>query len=127
MNPSQPGERAGHDRLAAANLAIREAVARFELEDDRRHQARRGVQAIDSVLEVVEQQHLAGRSRDITLFPAWRACLEEAGDLSIPLCILELKHTVRPHEALMDRQDARLNDAMPGPATLAQADDAWAA
>jgi hypothetical protein len=98
---------------------MREAVARFELEDDRRRQARRGVQAIDSVLEAVEQHHLAGRPRDITLL-AWRACLEEAGDLSIPLCILELKHTVRLHEASMDWQDApaerrnaRASDASP--------------
>lgn len=110
-------------RLAAANHAIREGIRELDEARARRRQARRGVEAIDVVLESMEQYHLARRPRDVGLRPIWRDHLEKQGGLSIPAHILEVRHTVRVHDALLTWQDALFNELVPGRRELAQADE----
>lgn len=107
------------DRLAAANLEILEAAADFESARALRRRSWRGIEAIDGVLEALEEYHLAGRPRKVAMFPAWRAMLEQDGGLSIPDDILKVRHTVRLYDALADWQENLLNDAVPGRAELA--------
>lgn len=45
------------------------------------------------------------------IFARWRSRLEEEGGLSIPQPILDLRHTVRLHQALMDWQQELLDAA----------------
>ena len=111
--------------LPAANLAIREAAAAFDRARVRRREARRGVEAIDAVLQAVEEYHLDRLPRNVLLLPQWRARLEEEGGLSIPPHIDQIRHTVRLHEALMDWQDELLDRAVLGRADLARADQEW--
>jgi hypothetical protein len=111
------------DRLAATNLEILEAAADIEHDRARRRRSRRGIEAIDDVLEALEKYHLARRPRDVPMLPAWRARLEDEGGLSIPEDVLNVHHTVHLHVALMTWQEELLNDAVPGRAELAQADE----
>jgi hypothetical protein len=90
---------------------------------DRRLQARRGIDAIDMVLEAVEQHHLAGRPRRVPPLPVWIAWLEQDGGLSVPASILEMTNTVKLHGALLDWQDQLLSTALPDRARLARADE----
>ena len=131
MNMEGGRRRVGHprptgsppDRLAASNDAIREAVREFDEARARRRQARRGVEAIDAVLESVEQYHLSRRPRDVGLRPGWQDHLRNQGGLSIPAHILELRHTARVHDALLTWQDALFNEVVPGRRELAVADE----
>jgi hypothetical protein len=110
-------------RLADANRTIREAEASFDSTVARRRQARRGIEAIDVVLEAVEQHHLAGRPRRVPPLPEWIARLEQEGGLPIPARILGARTTVQLHGALLDWQDQLLTTALPGRAQLARVDD----
>jgi hypothetical protein len=112
------------DRLAATTLEILEAAADIEHDRARRRRSRRGIEAIDDVLEELEKYHLARRPRDVPLLPAWRTRLEDEGGLSIPEDVLNVHHTVHLHVALMTWQEELLNDAVPGRAELAQTDEA---
>jgi hypothetical protein len=89
----------------------------------RRRQARRGIEAIDTVLEAVEQHHLAERPRRVPPLPEWIAWLEQEGGLSIPAHILGLRNTVRLHGALLDWQDELLSAALPGRAQLVRSEE----
>jgi hypothetical protein len=109
--------------LAAANLAVREAAAAFELEVARRRRARRAIEAIDAVLEAVEQHNLSRRPRRLPLLSPWSAHLEEQGRLTIPPHILQLQNTARLHGALMDWQDELFNELVPGRADLLRRDE----
>jgi hypothetical protein len=111
------------DRLAVANRAIRQAAVSFDVAVVVRRRARRGIEAVDWVLEAVEQHHLAGRPRRVPPLPEWIARLEEEGGLSVPAHILELRDTVRLHGALMDWQHQLLDAALPGRAQFFRADD----
>jgi hypothetical protein len=111
------------DRLAATTLEMLEAAADLDQARARRRRSRRGIEAIDDVLEALEEYHLARRPRDVPLLPAWRARLEDEGGLSIPEDVLNVQHTVHLHVALMTWQEELLNDAVPGRAELAQADE----
>jgi hypothetical protein len=110
-------------RLAVANHEIREATVSFDLAVALRHRARRGIEAVDMVLEAVEQHHLARRPRAVPPLAEWIAWLEREGGLSVPARILEMRNTVRLHGALMDWQDELLDTALPGRQQLACADD----
>jgi hypothetical protein len=105
------------------NLAIREATASFQVAIALRRRARRGIQAIDAVLDALEEYHLSRLPRNVPLLPTWRARLEKQGGLSLPEHILWLRNTVRLHEALMDWQDELLNQAVPGRAQLTREDE----
>lgn len=100
-----------NDRLTAANLEIRAALEEFRQARSRRRRSRRGIEAIDAVLGEVEEYHLSRRWRSVAMFPQWRSRLEDEGGLSIPQSILDLRHTVRLHEALMDWQQELLDAA----------------
>ncbi|MDB5067490.1 MAG: hypothetical protein JWM18_3924 [Chloroflexi bacterium] len=110
-------------RLAVANRVIREAAVSFDVAAVVRRHARRGIEAVDRVLEAVEQHHLAGHPRRVPPLPEWIVRLEQEGGLSVPAHILELTNTVRLHGALMDWQRELLDAALPGRAQLARADD----
>jgi hypothetical protein len=110
-------------RLSVANRAIREAAVSFDVTVALRRQARRGIAAVDRVLEAVEQHHLARCPRGVPPVPQWIAWLEQEGGLSVPAHILELRNTVRLHGALMDWQDELLSRASPGRAQLARAEE----
>jgi hypothetical protein len=111
--------------LSVANRTIRETISSFEDAVARRRQARRGIEAVDKVLEAVEQHHLAMRPRLVLPLTEWIACLEEEGGLSIPGRILELRNTVLLHAALMDWQDELLDAALPGRAQFTRADEEY--
>jgi hypothetical protein len=110
-------------RLAVANRAIREAAGDFDVAVALRRQSRRRIEAVDMVLEAVEQHHLAGRPRRVPPLPEWIAWLEQEGGLPVPAHILELRNTVRLHGALMDWQQELLDAASPGRAQLGRADE----
>jgi hypothetical protein len=106
-----------------ADRTIRQAAVRSDVTGARRREARRGIDAIDVVLESVEQHHLARRPRSVPLLPEWIVLLEQEGGLSIPPHILGLRNTRRLHAALLDWQDELLNIALPGRARLVHADE----
>jgi hypothetical protein len=110
-------------RHAIAHQGIRDAAVSFDVTVARRGQARRGIEAIDMVLEEVEQHHLAQRPRRIPPLPEWIAWLEQEGGLSVPARILGLKDTVRLHGALLDWQDELLSTALPGRAQLVRSEE----
>lgn len=89
------------DHLAVANLEVLEAAHDLDHERARRRRFQWGIEAIDDVLDALEEYHLARRPRNIPLLPAWRARLEEEGGLSIPEDILTAQHTVELHDALV--------------------------
>jgi hypothetical protein len=89
---------------------------------DLRSRARQGIRAIDSVLDAVEQHHLARRPRRVAPRADWIACLEEDGGLTVPAKILLLRDTVQLHGALMDWQDELLNAAHPERASYIRVD-----
>ncbi|MCU1287487.1 MAG: hypothetical protein JWO13_3837 [Acidobacteriales bacterium] len=123
------GVRRGHGagalarRHATADRGIRDAEVGADATVARRRQARRGIRAIDTVLEAVEQHHLAQRPHRVPPLPEWIAWLEQEGGLSIPAHILGLKNTVQLHGALLDWQDELLSTALPGRAQLLGAED----
>jgi hypothetical protein len=90
-------------RMAAANLAIRAAETTAGSVAEQRRVARRGVQAIDDVLDAVETYHLSRRRRRVPMLRLWRQHLEEAG-LAIPLHLVRMRNTARLHGALLDWQ-----------------------
>jgi hypothetical protein len=102
---------------------IPDAVVDLEAMAAQRHQARRGIRAIDKVLEAVEQHHLARLPRRMAPRPEWIRILEEEGGLSVPRDLLEVKTTVHLHGALLEWQDALLDIALPGRAQLVRADE----
>jgi hypothetical protein len=102
---------------------VRFAVAGLAVTAARRRQARRGIEAVDMVLEAVEQHHLARRPRFVPPLPEWIACLEERGGLSVPAHILAMRDTVRLHGALMDWEDELLNAVLPGREQLLRAEE----
>jgi hypothetical protein len=114
--------RALTDRRADADRTLPEAAAGSDVTAGRRGEARRGIDAIDEVLEAVEQHHLARRPRSVPPLPEWVATLEQGG-LSIPSYILGLRNTKRLHGALLDWQDELLNMALPGRAQLTHLDE----
>ena len=89
------------DHLAIANLEVLEAAHDLDHDRARRRRFQWGIEAIDDVLDALEEYHLARRPRNIPLLPAWRARLEEEGGLSIPEDILTVQHTVELHDALV--------------------------
>jgi hypothetical protein len=115
--------RALTDRRADAGRTLREAAVGSDVTAGRRGEARRGIDAIDAVLESVEQHHLARRPRSVPPLPEWIATLEQEGGLSIPSYILGLRNTKRLHGALLDWQDELLNVALPWRARLAHLDE----
>jgi hypothetical protein len=114
--------RALTDRRADADRTLPEAAAGSDVTAGRRGEARRGIDAIDEVLEAVEQHHLDRRPRSVPPLPEWVATLEQGG-LSIPSYILGLRNTKRLHGALLDWQDELLNMALPGRAQLTHLDE----
>jgi hypothetical protein len=115
--------RALTDRRADADRPLPVAAVGSDLAVARRGEARRGIDAIDVVLEAVEQHHLARRLRSVPPLPEWVATLEQQGGLSIPSYILGLRNTKRLHGALLDWQDELLNIALPGRAQLTHLDE----
>lgn len=97
--------------LTAANLEIRAALDQSHQARSRRRGSRRGIEAIDAVLGEVEEYNLSRRRPSMPIFARWRSRLEEEGGLSIPQPILDLRHTVRLHQALMDWQQELLDAA----------------
>ena len=90
---------------------------------ERRKLARRGIRAIDAVLEAVDRHHLASRPRHVAPRPDWIARLERQGGLTVPTRILLLRDTVQLHGALMDWQDELLSAALPGRAKFTRTDE----
>lgn len=117
------GRSAAEGRAVSALRACHATPSRVIRDAARRRQARRGIEAIDTVLEAVEQHHLAQRPRSVFPLPEWIAWLEQEGGLSIPARILRLKNTVRLHGALLDWQDELLSTAVPGRARLVRAEE----
>jgi hypothetical protein len=119
------GQRSPSSGCAAVGTARRrpERAPRPDVSVDRPRQARRGIRAIDAVLDAVERHHLARRPRFVAPLPAWIARLEREGGLSVPSHILRSRDTVQLHGALMDWQDELLTIARPGRTQLTRADE----
>ena len=98
-------------------------VAAHDISVARRSLAKRGVRAIDSVLDAVERHHLAKRPRHVAPRRDWIALLEREGGLTVPTRILRLRDTVQLHGALMDWQDELLSAALPGRANFTRSDE----
>ena len=98
-------------------------VSGLDVTVERRSLARRGIRAIDSVLDAVERHHLARRPRHVPPRRDWIAWLEQEGGLTVPTRILLLRDTVQLHGALMDWQDELLSAALPGRANFTRADE----
>jgi hypothetical protein len=110
-------------RRADTGRPLPEAAVDPDVTVRRCGEARRGIDAIDVVLEAVEQHHLARRPRSVPPLPEWVATLEQQGGLPIPSYILGLRNTKRLHGALLDWQDELLNIALPGRAQLTRLDE----
>jgi hypothetical protein len=99
--------------IAAANTVIRaEAVLGAELRHRRRN-ARVAVAAVDELLGILEQRHLEGETRAVSIRPAWRSLLESSGQ-PVPATLLTTASTVVLHERLLDWQEQLLDQLAPG-------------
>jgi hypothetical protein len=92
-----------------------------------RQRARRGIEAIDTVLEAIEQHHLSGEPRDVAMPEQWVAWLEHDGGLEVPAGLRRIRDTVGLHELLLDWQDRLFTAARPQRAQLAALDALWEA
>jgi hypothetical protein len=91
--------------IAAANQVIRIAVAEGRRRRQLRAVDRARVEAIDTLLEIIERRHLNGEPTQTGMHPTWRDLLEDAG-LSIPPPVLHAPNTLDLHERLLDWQDS---------------------
>lgn len=77
-----------------------------------RRQARAGITAVDALLAVIEDGHLAGASRGGGMRAEWLALLEDAG-LDVPHGITGARTTVELHARLLEWQEELLAESDP--------------
>jgi DNA-binding CsgD family transcriptional regulator len=108
VHPSPPGS----DGRGAADQVREHKAGHTDTEKDRRARARAGIDAVDTLLEILELRHLRGEEVGVGRLPEWRRGLEASG-LVVPVAVSSAATTVSLHDRLLDWQEELLNTAYP--------------
>jgi hypothetical protein len=78
-----------------------------------RQRARRGIEAIHTALEAIEQHHLGGGPRAVAMPEQWVVWLEQDGALEVPAGLRRMPDTAALHGLLLDWQDRLVTAGRP--------------
>jgi hypothetical protein len=98
--------------LGAAVREIHTANRAATVASRDQHQARAGIVATDALLSIIEERHLKGARKSITMRGEWRSLLEGAG-LTVPADIRDARSTVELHARLLVWQEELLSHLDP--------------